>query len=85
MAGSGPRGLVTMVCITCGAEQFFDQSVPSSIKCTKCGSSVFRQFATPTQPDEATIAQLEEQARSMSYGDASPDSTADDVRDLGNR
>ncbi len=56
MAGSGPRGLVTMVCITCGAEQFFDQSVPSSIKCTKCGSSVFRQFATPTQPDEATIA-----------------------------
>ena len=85
MAGSGPRGLVTMVCITCGAEQFFDQSVPSSIKCTKCGSSVFRQFATPTQPDEATIAQLEEQARSMSYGDPSPDSTADDVRDLGNR
>ena len=85
MAGSGPRGLVTMVCITCGAEQFFDQSVPSSIKCTKCGSSVFRQFATPTQPDEATIAQLEEQARSMSYGDASPDSTAEDVRDLGNR
>ena len=85
MARSGPRGLVTMICITCGAEQFFDQSVPSSIKCTKCGSSVFRQFATPTQPDEATIAQLEEQARSMSYGDASPDSTADDVRDLGNR
>lgn len=85
MAASGPRGLVTMVCITCGAEQFFDRSVPSSIKCTKCGSSVFRQFATPTQPDEATIAQLEEQARSMSYGDASPDSTADDVRDLGNR
>jgi DNA-directed RNA polymerase subunit RPC12/RpoP len=85
MAGSGPRGLVTMVCITCGAEQFFDQSVPSSITCTKCGSSVFRQFATPTQPDEATIAQLEEQARSMSYGDPSPDTTPDDVRDLGNR
>src|SRR6478609_3751569 len=58
MAGSEPRGLVTMVCITCGAEQFFDQSVPSSIKCSKCGSSVFRQFATPTHPDEATIAQL---------------------------
>ncbi len=85
MAGSGPRGLVTMVCITCGAEQFFDQSVPSSIKCTKCGSIVFRQFATPTHPDEATIAQLEEQARSISYGDPSPDTAPDDVRDLGNR
>lgn len=81
----GPRGLVTMVCITCGAEQFFDQSVPSSIKCQRCGSTVFRQFATPTEPDEATISQLEEQARSMEYGDASPRTSPDEVRDLGNR
>ena len=81
----GPRGLVTMVCITCGAEQFFDQSVPSSIKCQRCGSTVFRQFATPTEPDEATISQLEEQARSMEYGDASPQTSPDEVRDLGNR
>jgi DNA-directed RNA polymerase subunit RPC12/RpoP len=85
MARSEPRGLVTMVCITCGAEQFFDQSVPSSITCTTCGSTVFRQFATPTHPDEATIAQLEEQTRSMAYGDSSPDTTPDDVQDLGNR
>ena len=80
----GPRGLVTMVCLTCGAEQFFDKSVPSSLKCDKCGSTVFRQFATPTEPDEATIAQLEEQARSMSYGDPSPGTTPDEVRDLDN-
>ena len=85
MASSrGPRGLVTMVCLTCGAEQFFDQNVPSSIKCTKCGSTVFRQFATPTEPDEATISQLEEQARSISYGDSSPQTSPDEVRDLGN-
>jgi DNA-directed RNA polymerase subunit RPC12/RpoP len=80
----GPRGLVTMVCLTCGAERFFDKSVPSSLKCDKCGSTVFRQFATPTEPDEATIAQLEEQARSMSYGDPSPGTTPDEVRDLDN-
>ena len=80
----GPRGLVTMVCLTCGAEKFFDKSVPSSLKCDKCGSTVFRQFATPTEPDEATIAQLEEQARSMSYGDPSPGTTPDEVRDLDN-
>jgi DNA-directed RNA polymerase subunit RPC12/RpoP len=86
MAGnSGPRGLVTMVCITCGAEQFFDQAVPSSIKCEKCGSTVFRQFATPTEPDEATISQLEEQARSIQYGDSSPQTSPDEVRELGNR
>jgi hypothetical protein len=82
MKRSGPVGVVTLVCLTCGNENFYDQSVPSSVKCDKCGGTVFRQFATPTEPDEATIAQLEEQARSMALGDESPDSTADDVRDL---
>ena len=83
-SNSGPRGLVTMVCITCGAEQFFDTAVPSSITCEKCGSTVFRLFATPTEPDEATISQLEEQARSISYGDSSPQTSPDEVRELGN-
>jgi DNA-directed RNA polymerase subunit RPC12/RpoP len=73
-----------MVCITCGAEQFFDTAVPSSITCERCGSTVFRQFATPTEPDEATISQLEEQARSISYGDSSPQTSPDEVRELGN-
>ena len=84
-SNTGPRGLVTMVCITCGAEQFFDQAVPSSIKCQKCGSTVFRQFATPTEPDEATISQLEQQARSISYGDSSPQTSPDEVSELGNQ
>ena len=79
---SGPRGLVTLVCITCGNEKFYDQAVPSAVTCDKCGATVFRSFATPTEPDDATIAQLEEQARSISYGDSSPDTTAADVRDL---
>lgn len=87
MAGrnEGPHGVVTMICITCGNEKFFDDAVPSSIKCDKCGGGVFRQFATPTEPDEASVAQLEEQARSMSYGDESPQSSPDEVRDLDNR
>lgn len=80
----GPHGVVTMVCITCGNHRFFDERVPSSIKCDKCGSGVFRQFATPTEPDEASVAQLEEQARSIGYGDGSPQSTPDEVRDLEN-
>jgi len=82
MNRSGPVGLVTLVCLTCGNEHFFDQSVPASVKCTKCGGTVFRQFATPTEPDEASIAQLEAQARSIALGDDSPQTTADDVRDL---
>ena len=75
-------GLVTLVCITCGREQFHTHSVPQSAVCDKCGSTVFRAFATPTEPDDASIAALEEQARSLSYGDPSPDSTHGDVRDL---
>ena len=80
----GPREIVTMVCLTCGNERFFDDAVPSSLKCDKCGSTVFRTFATPTEPDEASLSQLEDQARSISYGDATPGTTPDDVRDLDN-
>ena len=78
---NGSDYVTTMVCVTCGAEQFFDDTVPASLTCPKCHSTVFRQFITPTARDEATIATLEEQSRSISYGDASP-GTADDVRDL---
>jgi DNA-directed RNA polymerase subunit RPC12/RpoP len=75
-------GIVTLVCITCGREQFHAHSVPQSTVCDRCGGTVFRTFATPTEPDDATIASLEEQARSVSYGDPSPDSTRGDVRDI---
>lgn len=86
MASSrGPRGIVTMICITCGNEKNFDKQVPAALTCDKCGATVWRQFATPTAPDEATILQLEEQARSISYGDASPETTREEIRDLDNR
>lgn len=75
-------GIVTLVCITCGREQFHAHSVPQSTICDQCGNTVFRAFATPTHADDATIASLEEQARSLSYGDPSPDSTSGDARDL---
>lgn len=77
-----PRGLVTLVCITCGREQFHAHAVPQSTVCDKCGGTVFRTFATPTEPDDASIAALEEQTRSLSYGDPSPDATRGDARDL---
>ena len=85
MAKNGPRGLVTLVCLTCGKERFFTQDVPAAVTCEQCGGTVFRTFATPTEPDEAAIDALEAQARSMAYGDSSPDTTIGDVRDLGQR
>jgi hypothetical protein len=82
MAMDGPRGIVTLVCLTCGKEKFFTREVPAAVSCEQCGSTVFRTFATPTEPDEAAIDALEAQARSMAYGDSSPETTRDDVRDL---
>ena len=82
MNRNGPVGLVTLVCLTCGKEHFYDRDVPHSVKCGQCSGTVFRQFATPTEPDEAAVAQLEEQARSIAYGDVSPGTTLADVRDL---
>jgi hypothetical protein len=79
---SGPHGIVTLVCLTCGQEKFYDQAVPDAVKCEKCSGTVFRSFATPTEPDEATTAQLEDQARSISYGDPSPDTAPGELRDL---
>ena len=81
-SNSGSGNVTTMICVTCGAEQFFGDTVPSTLTCPKCQSTVFRQFTTPTMRDDATIAQLEEQARSISYGDSSPATSPDDVRDL---
>jgi predicted nucleic acid-binding Zn-ribbon protein len=78
----GVRGVVTLVCLTCGKEKFFSHDVPAAVTCEQCGGTVFRTFATPTEPDEAAIDAAESQARSMAYGDSSPDTSADDVRDL---
>ena len=77
--------ITTMVCITCGNEKFFEAAVPDTLSCDTCGSGVFRQFTTPTEPDEAAIAQLEEQARSIQYGDSSPETSPDEIRDLDTR
>ena len=82
MASPTIESVTTMVCLMCGAEQFFDTTPPSALKCQRCGSSVFRTFDTPTRRDEASIAHLEEEARSIQYGDASPQTAPEEVRDL---
>ncbi len=82
MASPVIASVTTMVCVTCGAEQFFRGEVPAAMKCQVCGSGVFRAFDTPTRRDEASIAQMEEVARSEAYGDSSPQSAPEEVRDL---
>jgi DNA-directed RNA polymerase subunit RPC12/RpoP len=82
MGTNGSKGVMTLVCLTCGKEKYFTEEVPAAVVCDQCGSTVFRTFMTPTEPDDAAIDALEAQARSMSYGDSSPETTRDDVRDL---
>ena len=84
---SEPATLRTLVCVTCGGEKFLDgmTAAPSPITCPTCGGTVFREFDTNTKPDEAQLEQLEETRRSAAWGDASPQTTRDDLRDLDGR
>lgn len=85
MAGKqGPDGVLTLVCLMCGNNKTFDSTPPQTVTCERCGGTVFRNFFTPTEPDEATISQLEETARSIALDEESPDTSPDEVRDLNN-
>jgi hypothetical protein len=71
--------------MTCGREYFFARTTPpDQLVCDRCGSTVFRNFFTPTTPDEATLSQLEETSRSIALDEESPDTAEGDVRDLNN-
>ena len=80
----GPEGLLTLVCLTCGNHIDFEDTPPAGVTCERCGGTVFRNFFTPTERDEATISQLEETARSIAFDEESPDISADELRDLNN-
>lgn len=78
----GPHGLLTLVCITCGSEQHFASRPPAGVRCDKCKGSVFRNYFTPVEADEATISQLEQTARSLTYDDDTSSVSRDELRDL---
>lgn len=86
MARQKPTGedgpVSTMICVTCGTEQFFTGPIPAELRCANCGGTVFREFDTPARGDQAAEAAAEEQARSMSYGDPSPEGTSGDAMEL---
>ncbi|MEO8878811.1 MAG: hypothetical protein ABI446_00250 [Gemmatimonadaceae bacterium] len=81
-SADGPEGMLTLICITCGNERFFTAKPPADEPCSRCGSTVFRSFFTPTVQDEVTESMLEDTARSISLDGGSTDSTAGDIRDL---
>ena len=77
-----PEGMLTLICITCGNELFVTGKPPADEPCSRCGSTVFRSFFTPSVTDEAAESMLEDTSRSISLDGGSTDSTAGDIRDL---
>lgn len=80
----GRPTVTTMVCITCGAEQFFTRTseIPEPLACSRCRGTVFRSFTTPAAGNEAAAAAREEQDREVSLGDPSPETTRGEVNEL---
>lgn len=77
------EGVLTLVCFTCGKEYYFESSPPpSGMSCEKCGSSVFRDFFTPTSYDEAAEDFEDSTARDLDPDDAEGDTMPGDVMDL---
>ncbi|HEU5184480.1 MAG TPA: hypothetical protein VFU01_07920 [Gemmatimonadaceae bacterium] len=81
---NSPRGVLTLVCLTCGNRKYYDDTPPNRLKCEKCGNTVFRNFFSPTEADEATIAHLEETRREIAFDDGSPGTAPDDINELNN-
>ena len=80
----GPTGLLALVCLTCGNEKNFESDPPQIVTCEKCGGTVFRNYFTPIESDEATVSQLEQTARDIALDGGSFDVSADDLLDLNN-
>jgi hypothetical protein len=55
MGTTRPKGVVTLVCLICGKDKYFTKERPAAMTCDQCGGTVFRTFATPTEPDDAAI------------------------------
>ena len=77
------EGVLTLVCLKCGTEYYFeDGSPPSGMTCEKCGNGVFRDFYTPSESDEASQDFEDTTARDLDPDDPEGDTLPGDVIDL---
>jgi hypothetical protein len=85
LSGNGDEsaGVLTLVCLKCGKEYYFtDADPPSGMICEKCGNTVFRNFFSAEEGDEAAEDFEESTARDMDPDDAEGDTLPGDVIDL---
>jgi hypothetical protein len=77
------EGVLTLVCLTCGKEYFFaDAPPPAEMSCEKCGGTVFRNFYSPAEDDEAARDFQDSTARALDPDDPEGDALPGDLMDL---
>ena len=77
------QGVLTLVCLTCGQEYYFtDTRPPGGMACEKCGSTVFRDFFSPTENAEVSDDFDDTTGRDLDPDDAEGDAMPGDVIDL---
>jgi hypothetical protein len=87
-ADAGPidepaEGVLTLVCLTCGQEYYFeDARPPAGMTCERCGSHVFRDFFSPEEGDDAAQDFTDSTARNLDPDDAEGETMPGDVMDL---
>ena len=76
-------GVLTMVCLKCGTEYYFEGESPrGQVHCEKCGSDVFRSFYSPAEDDEVAQDFRDSTERDLDPDDAEGDTLPGDVLDL---
>lgn len=81
--GAADEGVLTLVCLKCGKEYYFEGSAPSGeVHCEKCGSDVFRSFFSPSEEDEVARDFTDSTDRDLDPDDAEGDTLPGDVLDL---
>jgi hypothetical protein len=77
------EGVLTLVCLTCGQEYYFDGSrPPAGMVCEKCGNGVFRDYFTAEEGDDAARDFADSTDRDLDPDDAEGDTMPGDVIDL---
>jgi hypothetical protein len=75
-------GVLTLVCLTCGKEYFYESDPPPrNPKCEKCGGTVFRPFDSP-DADEAADDFRDSTGRDHATDQPASDTLPGDVLDL---
>jgi predicted nucleic-acid-binding Zn-ribbon protein len=82
-AGEASDGVLTLICLKCGNEYYASEDgPPAGLTCEKCGSTVFREFFSAAEDDEASRDFRETTERDLDSDDPEGDTLPGDLIDL---